>query len=157
MTYYLLFHYLFGFFFDIYDNVTDKVKELGRLVSVHHVSPASIQRAFITASLSLIFFVAMIAAFYVWQNILYFLMASGFLVVYLILMASLIFQRRTTLSVYENGFVFKKTRANWENIAEIDKNGIVKLKDRDAVQIPKNLLNYDDIIAIIRQKTEKID
>lgn len=132
--------------------MTEKVKELGRLVSVHHISPASIQRAFLTATLSLIFFVAMFAAFYFRQNILYFLMASGFLVVYLILMASLIFQRRTTFSLYENGFVFKKTRANWETIAAIDDNGLVRLKDRQTVLIPKNLLNYGDIVATIKQK-----
>lgn len=80
-------------------------------------------------------------------------MASGFLVVYLILMASLIFQRRTTFSIYENGFVFKKTRANWDNVAEINDGGLVKLKDRQTVQIPKNLINYDDVVAAIRQKT----
>ena len=129
-----------------------KVKELGRLVSVHHISSASIQRAFLTATLSLIFFAAMIVAFYFLQNVLYFLMASGFLVVYLILMGSFIFQRRTTLSLYENGFVLKKSRVNWEDIEAIDKDGLVKVKDRQTINIPKNLQDYDYIIDSIRQK-----
>lgn len=70
----------------------------------------------------------------------------------MILMGSFIFQRRTTLSLYENGFVLKKSRVNWEDIEAIDKDGLVKVKDRQTINIPKNLQDYDYIIDSIRQK-----
>lgn len=132
--------------------MNEKVKDLGKLVSVHHISPASLQKAFFTAILSLIFFVATTAIFYFRQNILYFLMATGFLVVYLILMGSLIFQRRTTFSIYENGFIFKKIRANWDDINSLSPSGVITLKDRRVINLPNNLSEFDNIYEYIDKK-----
>lgn len=58
------------------------------------VQPAQLQRAVFIAVLSFFFFMAMMLAFYVRQSILYFLLASAFLVVYIVTMVSFVKMRR---------------------------------------------------------------
>jgi type IV secretory pathway VirB6-like protein len=56
--------------------------------------PAQLQRAVFIAVLSFFFFMAMMLAFYIRQSILYFLLASAFLIVYIITMISFVRMRR---------------------------------------------------------------
>ena len=58
------------------------------------VPPAHIQRAVFIAVLSFLFFLAMMFAFYIRQSMLYFLLASGFLIVYIVTMISFVRLRR---------------------------------------------------------------
>jgi hypothetical protein len=53
-----------------------------------------IQRAAFIAILSFLFFLAMMFAFYIRQSMLYFLLATGFLIVYLVTMVSFVRLRR---------------------------------------------------------------
>ncbi len=55
---------------------------------------AQLQRAVFIAVLSFTFFIATMAAYYVWQSLLYFLLATAFLVVYIVMMVSLYRMRR---------------------------------------------------------------
>ena len=56
---------------------------------------ARVQRAVLIAVLSFMFFLAMMIAFYVRQSMLYFLLATAFLVVYIFTMISFVRLRRT--------------------------------------------------------------
>lgn len=58
------------------------------------VSPAALQRAVFIAVLSFLFFLAMMFAFYIRQSALYFLLATAFLIVYMITMFSFVRLRR---------------------------------------------------------------
>jgi len=62
--------------------------DIGRLISVHPIAPIYVQRAVFIAVLSFLFFAAMMLAFYVRQSFGYFLLATGFLFVYLVTMSS---------------------------------------------------------------------
>ena len=57
-------------------------------------SPAQLQRAAFVAVLSFLFFLAMMLLFYIRQSFLYFLLATAFLIVYIVMMISLVRLRR---------------------------------------------------------------
>ena len=57
--------------------------------------PAQVQRAVFIAVLSFLFFLAMMIVFYVRQSMLYFLLATAFLIVYIITMISFVRLRRS--------------------------------------------------------------
>jgi hypothetical protein len=56
---------------------------------------AQVQRAVFIAVLSFLFFLAMMVAFFVRQSILYFLLATAFLIVYIFTMVSFVRLRRS--------------------------------------------------------------
>ncbi len=58
------------------------------------VSPANFQRAVFIAVLSFLFFLATMLLYYVRQSMLYFLLATAFLIVYVVTMVSLFKVRR---------------------------------------------------------------
>ncbi len=58
------------------------------------VSPAHFQRAVFIAVLSFMFFLAMMFAFYIRQSMLYFLLATAFLILYIVTMVSILRLRR---------------------------------------------------------------
>ena len=78
-------------------------KQLGRLVTIYGVQPAYMQRAVFVVILSFVFFLAMMFTFYWRQGFVYFLLASAFLLVYIVTLSSWLMQRRNLVKVYENG------------------------------------------------------
>ena len=58
------------------------------------VSAAQLQRASFVAALSFLFFLAMMFAYYIRQSPLYFLLATAFLIVYIVTMISIFRLRR---------------------------------------------------------------
>ncbi len=58
------------------------------------MAPAQIQRAVLIALLSFLFFLTMMFAYYIRQSALYFLLATAFLIIYLITMVSFVRMRR---------------------------------------------------------------
>jgi hypothetical protein len=90
--------------------------QLGKLESVHGISPVFMQRAAVVALLSFVFFIAMTVAFSIRQNIGYFLLATAFLLVQLLTLFGWLMQRRTEFKVYENGFSYKKQSCRWDEI-----------------------------------------
>ena len=97
-------------------------RELGKLESVHGISPVFMQRAAVVAVLSFLFFIAMVIAFSIRQNIGYFLLATAFLLVQVLTLFGWLMLRRTALNVYEHGFVYKKQIFRWDEIESIDGN-----------------------------------
>jgi hypothetical protein len=93
---------------------------LGKLVSEHGIAPALVQRAMIVAVLSFVFFMAMMIAFYLRQKLGYFLLSSGFLVLYVLTMFGWLMLRRNVVKVYENGLVYRKFAARWPEIAAVE-------------------------------------
>jgi hypothetical protein len=92
---------------------------LGKLESTHEISPVFLQRAVIVAALSFVFFMAMLFGFYMRQNIGYFLLSTAFLMVYILTMFGWLMMRKNSLKVYENGIVYKKFTARWDEIESI--------------------------------------
>jgi hypothetical protein len=94
--------------------------QLGKLESVHGISPVFLQRAAVVAVLSFLFFILMLVAFSMRQNIGYFLLATAFLLVQLLTLFGWLKQRGAMLKVYERGFVYKKQTFRWDEIEAID-------------------------------------
>lgn len=59
------------------------------------ISPKQLQRAVFITALSFLFFLAMMFAYYIRQSALYFLLATAFLIVYIITMISFVRLRRS--------------------------------------------------------------
>lgn len=97
--------------------------ELGKLQSVHPTSPAYLQRAAILAILSFVFFLAMIIAFTVWQNFMYFWMATAFLIIQIFTLFGWFTQRKNEVKIYENGFKYKKQTWLWNEIESVSVSG----------------------------------
>lgn len=94
----------------------DNAEKLGKLLSVHPIAPAYLQRTVIVAVLSFLFFLTTMVMFSLWQNFLYFFLATAFLIVYLLTMLGWLFLRKNELKIYENGFSYRKFTARWDEI-----------------------------------------
>lgn len=96
------------------------ISNLGKLESTHGIAPAFMQRAVIVAALSFLFFMAMMLGFYWRKNIGYFLLASAFLLVYILTMFGWLVMRKYNVKIYENGIVYKKFEAVWDEIEKVE-------------------------------------
>ncbi len=128
-------------------------KDLGKLAAVYAMAPAYIQRAVFVVVLSFLFFLAMMVVYYIRQNIMYFLLATAFLIVYLVTLFSWFVQRRSVVQVYENGISFKKQTAVWDEIVDLDDKGVISLKDNHKITLPIVLNDFDGAISLIRSKS----
>ena len=133
----------------------DAEKQLGKLVTVHTLAPEHVQRAVFIAVLSFVFFLAMMVMFYIRENVLYFLLASAFLVVYVITLLSWIVQRRSVVKVFQNGISFKKQAALWDEISGVDDTGTVTLRNQKTILLPRSLNDLDGVVGLIRHKIRK--
>jgi Ca2+/Na+ antiporter len=129
----------------------DKTTSLGKLIAVHPIAPALVQRAVFIAALSFMFFLTMMFTFYLRQNILYFLLASAFLVLYLVMMFALLMQRRSTVEVFENGFRTKKQSIRWNDVASISDEGSVELASSKKVLLSGSVVEFDGLVATLRK------
>jgi len=132
--------------------MTEGKQDLGKLISVHGMSPMYLQRALFIAVLSLVFFLVMMVGFYIRQSLGYFLLATAFLLVYLVTMVSWALQRRSQISLYENGLTYKKNRVLWEDILGIDENGKIVTADGEKFTIPKSMNNFGMVLNVIRTR-----
>ena len=66
--------------------------DLGRAVSKHPTAAVYVQRAAIVTALSFFFFLGMLLVFYVRQQIVYFVLSTAFLVVYIFTMIGWVMQ-----------------------------------------------------------------
>ena len=108
------------------------------------------QRAVFTVVLSFLFFLAMMIAYYIRQNIGYFLLASAFLVIYIVMMVSLYMQRRNVVEVLENGLRYKKDEVTLDQIASVSDDGIVTLRNGRQITLPKSLDQFPKLILALR-------
>jgi hypothetical protein len=102
--------------------MADSTRDLGRLIAVHPVAPIYVQRAVMISLLSFLFFAVMLVAFYIRQSLVYFLLATAFLVVYLITMFGWFIQRKSVVRVFQNGIDYRSKRFTWGEIADITQN-----------------------------------
>ena len=127
---------------------------LGKLVSVHSVSPASLHRAAIVAVVSFAFFLGMLLAFYIRQELGFLVLSSAFLVLYLFTMVNLLLQKRNTVRIYENGISYKKFTASWSEITRVQadtKTGIMISKNKgEIVTLTPSISGINDIARTIR-------
>lgn len=132
-------------------------KPLGKLVAIHALAPEHIQRAVFIAVLSFVFFLAMMVVFYIRENVLYFLLASAFLVIYIVTLFSWIVQRRSVVKIYENGLNYKKRTALWNEIESVNDNrdvGEVVVRDEKPILLPKTLSQFDSLIETVRRRVQ---
>jgi Ca2+/Na+ antiporter len=125
-------------------------KRLGRLVAIHPISPAHLQRAVLLAILSFIFFLTMMFAYYLMQTPIYFLLATAFLVIYLATMYSFITGKKKTVEVFENGLRMGKTSAMWSDVAGVHEKGTVDLTDSKKLDIPQSIYERESLLTRIR-------
>ena len=127
-------------------------KDLGRLIAVHPIAAQFVQRAVFLAVLSFMFFLAMLFAFYVLQSLLYFLLSTAFLIVYLITMFSWVMQRKASVEVYENGFKYRKNIVLWDEITDASEKGVITFGRDKTLTIPNTLNNAASVITEIKTK-----
>jgi len=127
---------------------------LGKLIAVHGVAPAHLQRAVFIAVLSFMFFIAMIFAFYILQNILYFLLSTAFLIVYLITMFAIIRQRRSAVEVFENGVKYRKQAARWSEIEAIKADGTIEISGNESIVIPSSMSDFSGLMAFLKGRMD---
>jgi len=130
--------------------------ELGKLIAVHSTSPAFLQRAAILTALSFLFFLATLIFYLVWQNFLYFVLATGFLIVQVFTMIGWWMQKRNSVSVYANGLVYRKRSVLWDEItaAEMknDSSLGIALSSDEVVSLPPSIQGLDRLRDYIRER-----
>jgi len=141
--------------------------QLGKLESAHGISPVFMQRAAVIAVLSFVFFVAMMIAFSIRQNLGYFLLATAFLLVQLLTLFGWLMQRRAEFRIYENGFTYKKQSCQWneiESMAVKTESGLVgggktgceiRKTNGEKIVLNESLHGIDKIRQRISAETEK--
>ena len=130
-------------------------QQLGPLISTHGISPVFLQRAAIIAVLSFLFFLITLAFFYVEQQLMYFVLSSAFLVIYIFTMIGWVMQKRNVVSVYENGIARRKFAATWDDIKSVKVeagSGITIVRsDGEELLIPKSTADVGRIAMVVRQ------
>jgi hypothetical protein len=128
-------------------------KNLGKIISIHGVQPALVQRAAIVAVLAFVFFLVMLAVFSYRQNIGYFVLASAFLVVEIFTLMGLFSHRRNVLRIFEKGLCYKKQCRGWSEIGslKLEKAGLkLPLKDGTEITIPNTLHEFSAAVRYIQ-------
>ncbi|MEQ1764004.1 MAG: hypothetical protein ABL984_12780 [Pyrinomonadaceae bacterium] len=129
---------------------------LGKLIAAHSTSPAFLQRAAIVAALSFLFFLVALIFYLVWQSFLYFILATGFLIVQLFTMIGWWLQKRNAVSIYSNGIVYRKCQTRWDEIEAVerrlDSSLEIVLSKEEIVEIPASIQGIDRIESFIRER-----
>lgn len=126
-------------------------KHLGKLRAVYPIAPAHLQKAFFIIVLSFLFFLAMMFTYYMRQNIIYFGLASAFLLVYLLTLFSWVLQRKSLLQLFDAGFLYKNKQAVWDEVAEVHDDGSIILVDGRRIVISQVIRDRDKALMIIRE------
>lgn len=125
-------------------------QNLGRLVSVHGVDPAYMQRGIFVVVLSFLFFLGTMFIYNWRQSIAYFLLVTAFLIIYLVTMFSIVRLRRHVMRMYDAGFIYRGQKVFWTEIESIGQDGAVELKEGKAVILPRSLHGIENILSRIR-------
>lgn len=138
--------------------MTNQTAKLGKLESVHSIAPVYLQRALVVIVLSFIFFLAMLIAFSLRQQVGYFLLATAFLIVKLFTLFSFMSQRKKVMRLYENGLVLGKQICFYNEIKEIslkqagkNKGEIIKT-DGEKIVLPEAIHNIHAVMEKIDEK-----
>ncbi len=139
--------------------MSEDLKNLGKLISIHPIAPVHLQRAAFIAVLAFLFFLAMMFAYYARQSIGYFLLATAFLLLYLVTMFSLVMQKRSVVRIFENGITFKRFESRWDEIETVmstpGKNPQIEIRRHggESIAIPSTIPGLDQISVLLKNKT----
>ena len=125
--------------------------DLGRLIAVHPIDPAYLQRGIFITVLSFLFFLGTSLVLYYRGGLVYFILSTAFLIVYLISLFSIFRIRRAELRVYEFGFSFRGRSVSWSSVSAISPQGEIIIVDDKAIVLPRSLRNFDSVLADLRQ------
>src|SRR5436309_2846799 len=126
--------------------MADIKQDLGKLIVVHGIAPAYQQRAIFIVILSFLFFLGTMTVYYIRQNALYFILATAFLMLYLLTLFSFFMQRRSIVSVYEGGISYKKRAARWSEIDSVGDSGIIILSGEKPIVLPSAINDSEKLI-----------
>lgn len=141
--------------------------QLGKLKSVHGISPVFKQRAFILAGISFVFFVAMVVGFLVRPGFVFVLLGTAFLVVGLFTLLGWFSQRNAEFKLFENGFSYKKFVCAWDEIESINVkaesqliggakiNCLVRKLDGQEIVLTEVIEHLESIVKIIDGKIQQ--
>lgn len=138
--------------------MSETPSSLGKLISAHPIAPVYLQRAAFIAVLAFMFFLGMMFAFYARQSIGYFLLATAFLLLYLVTMFSLVMQKKSVVRIFENGITFKRFESRWDEIETVTstpgKNPQIEIRKHggDTVVLPSTINGLDQITVYINDK-----
>lgn len=105
--------------------------------------------------LSFIFFTGMMLMLYIRQNLVYFLLASAFLVIYLVMMSSFFMARKKTVEVYENGLRIGRETIFWSDIDSIDDDGsLTRSRTPKTIAIAFSIVRRDELLAHVRGRLQ---
>lgn len=129
---------------------------LGKLIAVHSTSPAFLQRAAIVAALSFLFFLVGLIFYLVWHSFLYFVLATGFLIVQIFTMTGWWMQKRIAVTIYANGLEYRKRTLRWSEIESLERRDDLSLaiisNIGEDVVIPSSFRGTDRIESFIRAR-----
>ena len=128
---------------------------LGRLISVHGISPAYLQRAVFIVVLSFVFFLAMMLVYYLRQSLVYFLLASAFLVLYIITMFSWVLMRRSVVQVHENGMIYRGRTILWGQIESVEPDGTISTRTGKPIVIPSTLHDRARLLDTVKAGSQR--
>jgi hypothetical protein len=124
---------------------------LGKLISVHGISAALLQRSVIVIIISLFFALAMLVGWLITQKFAFILLAIAFFVIQLITLFSLIAQRKNVLSVYEDGFVYNKIVCRFDEIVSV--NGIeILTKSGEKISLSETIDDVGKVLIMIAKE-----
>jgi hypothetical protein len=141
--------------------------QLGKLESVHGISPVFKQRAFILAVVSFVFFTAMVVAYSVRRSFVFILMGTAFLVVELFTLFGWLGQKNAEFRLFENGFSYKKFVCVWDEIESINVkaesqllsgakiNCLVRKTDGQEIVLTEVIEDLESIVKIIDRKMRR--
>ena len=94
----------------------EQTQYLGKLESVHSISPEFTRRTIIVAAVSFICFLVPLIGFYIGRSIGNFLLSAVSLIIFVLTLFRWLMRRRDVLALYENGFVFKNHVCLWDEV-----------------------------------------
>jgi ABC-type bacteriocin/lantibiotic exporter with double-glycine peptidase domain len=97
---------------------------------------------------------SMLVVFYVSQQIIYFVLSTAFLIVYIFTLIGWVMQKRNTVSIYENGIGHRSFTAAWDEIQSVkaDETSGIRLEkvDGKTVTIPRTISDFALIVGTIK-------
>jgi len=136
--------------------------QLGKLESVHGISPAFKQRAFILATVSFVFFTVMVGGFLIRPGFVFVLLGTAFLVVGLFTLFGWLGQKNLEFRLFENGFSYKKFVCTWDEIESINLKTESRLIGGEKIEclvrkIDGQEITLTDVIDNVEYLVETID
>lgn len=145
--------------------MSEQTTQLGKLEAVYGVSPIYLQRALIIIVLSFIFFMAMLIAFSLRMQIGYFVLATVFLVVKLVMLFGWVKNRKKEVKLYEKGLMIGKQTLTYDQIQKIElkqisaqkQEGEILKTDGQKVILSETINNIADIVKRVERKIKQIN